>query len=81
MAQEQEVAESNVVHINGKDYKQDEMSGDQQYLIAQLRDLQQKADQLRFQLDQVSASQKVFTEALIESVEAPAEEAAAEATG
>lgn len=76
-----EETQSNVVTINGKEYDPANMEADQQYMIAQLRDLQTKADSLKFQLDQVAASQKVFTDALIESVEKkdeePAEKAAA----
>jgi hypothetical protein len=64
-----EETQSNVVSINGKDYNADEMNNEQKYAIQQLRDLQTKADSLKFQLDQVAAAQKVFTDALIASVE------------
>lgn len=60
---------NNVVSINGKDYNTDEMNNEQKYAIAQLRNLQAKADDLKFQLDQVAAAQRVFTDALIASVE------------
>ena len=50
-------------------------------MVAQLRDLQTKADNLKFQADQIAAAQKIFTDMLIKSVEekdeAPAEEATA----
>lgn len=64
-----EQTQSNVVTINGKDYNADEFNNEQKYAIQQLRDLQSKADSLKFQLDQVAAAQKVFTDALIASVE------------
>ena len=64
-----EQIQSNVVTINGKDYNADEFNNEQKYAIQQLRDLQTKADSLKFQLDQVAAAQKVFTDALIASVE------------
>jgi len=67
-----EETQSNVVSINGKDYNADEMN-------QQLRDLQTKADSLKFQLDQVAAAQKVFTDALIQSVEGEQTEEAATA--
>ena len=70
-----EETQSNVVSINGKEYNADEFSNEQKYAIQQLRDLQTKADNLRFQLDQVAAAQKVFTDALIKSIEEPVEEA------
>jgi len=64
-----EQTQSNVVSINGKEYNADEFNNEQKYAIQQLRDLQEKADGLKFQLDQVAAAQKVFTDALIASVE------------
>lgn len=70
-----EETQSNVVSINGKDYNADEFNSEQKYAIQQLRDLQTKADNLKFQLDQVAAAQKVFTDALIQSIESPAEDA------
>jgi len=76
-----EQVENNVVSINGKDHDATTFNDEQKYVVAQLRDLQTKADNLKFQADQIGAAQKVFTDALIASVEekdeAPAEAAAA----
>ena len=75
-----EQAENNVVSINGKDHNAADFNDEQKYVVAQLRDLQTKADNLKFQADQIAAAQKIFTDALIASVEekeeAPAEAAA-----
>ena len=60
---------NNVKTINGKEYEESTMDGQQMYLINQIRDLQGKAASLRFQLDQVQAAQDVFTNSLIASVE------------
>jgi len=60
---------NNVITINGKEYEESTMDGQQMYLINQIRDLQAKAASLRFQLDQVQAAQDVFTNSLIASVE------------
>jgi hypothetical protein len=60
---------NNVITINGKEYEESTMDGQQMYLINQIRDLQSKAASLRFQLDQVQAAQDVFTNSLIASVE------------
>jgi hypothetical protein len=60
---------NNVITINGKEYEESTMDGQQMYLINQIRDLQGKAASLRFQLDQVQAAQDVFTNGLIASVE------------
>lgn len=75
-----EQAENNVVSINGKDHNAADFNDEQKYVVAQLRDLQTKADNLKFQADQIGAAQKIFTDTLIASVEekeeAPAEAAA-----
>ena len=42
---------------------------DRTYLIAQIRACQQKAANIRFELDQVQAAQNVFTNELIKSVQ------------
>jgi hypothetical protein len=74
-----EQAENNVVSINGKDHNAADFNDEQKYVVAQLRDLQTKADNLKFQADQIAAAQKIFTDTLIASVEEK-EEAPAEAT-
>ena len=55
---------NNVINIDGKEYNKDELSNDQTYCVNQLTDLQNKSNNLRFQLDQVSASQTVFLDRL-----------------
>ena len=75
-----EQAENNVVSINGKDHNAADFNDEQKYVVAQLRDLQTKAENLKFQADQIAAAQKIFTDTLIASVEekeeAPVEAAA-----
>ena len=61
--------ESNVVSINGTDYIEDDFDERQRYLINQIRDLQLKSNNLRFQLDQVVVAQERFTEELIKALE------------
>jgi len=63
------MSESNVVTIAGKEYEESTLDDQQMYLINQIRDLQAKAANLRFQLDQVQVAQDAFTTALIQSVE------------
>ena len=60
--------QSNVITIDGKEYKQEDLTDQQNYAIAQIKDLQKKANDLKFQLDQVQASLDAFTNALISSV-------------
>jgi len=66
--------ENNVVTINGQEYIEDNLNEGQRYLINQVRDLQLKANSLRFQLDQVVVAQDKFTEELIKTVEVEQEE-------
>ncbi len=61
--------ENNVVTINGQEYIEDNLNEGQRYFINQIRDLQLKANSLRFQLDQVVVAQDKFTEELIKTVE------------
>jgi hypothetical protein len=66
--------ENNVVTINGQEYIEDNLNESQRYFINQIRDLQLKANSLRFQLDQVVVAQDKFTEELIKTVEVEEEE-------
>ncbi len=70
---------SNVITIEGKEYKTEDLSQDQNYFINQIKDLQAKGASLKFQLDQVTVAQNAFTNSLIQSVkgeEEPKEEKA-----
>ena len=65
----------NVITINGKDYAPEDMNEQQTYLINQIRSCQNKAANIRFELDQVQAAQNVFTNELINSVQDESNEA------
>ena len=58
----------NIVTIDGKEYKTEDMDEKQTYLISQIRSCQQKAAKIRFELDQIQAAQNVFINELIKSV-------------
>ena len=71
--------QSNVITIDGKEYKTEDLSQDQNYFINQIKDLQAKAANLKFQLDQITVAQNALTNSLIQSVkgeEEPKEEKA-----
>jgi len=71
--------QNNVITIDGKEYNAEDLSQDQNYFINQIKDLQAKGANLRFQLDQVTVAQNAFTNSLIQSVkgeEEPKEEKA-----
>jgi hypothetical protein len=59
----------NIITIDGKEYKPEDMDEKQTYLISQIRSCQSKATNIRFELDQVQAAQNVFTNELIKSVQ------------
>jgi len=59
---------TNVITIDGKEYNQEDLSQDQNYFINQIKDLQSKAANLKFQLDQITVAQNAFTNSLIQSV-------------
>ena len=70
------MSESNIITINGEEYNSEEFDENQTYLINQIRSCQNKAANLRFELDQVQAAQDAFTNALIASVQTDKEEEA-----
>ena len=59
---------TNVITIDGKEYNQEDLSQDQNYFINQIKDLQAKGANLKFQLDQITVAQNAFTNSLIESL-------------
>ena len=60
--------ENNTINIDGTEYNPKDLNEDQNYLIAQIKDLQAKSANLRFQLDQITVAQNSFTNELITSV-------------
>ena len=61
--------QSNVITIDGKEFDfEKDLKKDQQYFINQIRSCQTKSANIKFELDQVSASQEYFTNKLIASI-------------
>jgi len=61
--------EKNIITINDKEYNIADLNQNQQYFIAQIKDLEAKGNNLKFQLDQITVAKDSFTQALIKSVE------------
>ena len=60
---------TNVITIDGKEFDfEKDLNKDQQYYINQIRSCQTKSANIKFELDQVSASQEYFTNKLIASI-------------
>lgn len=59
---------SNMVIIDDKEYKIEDFDKEQTYHVTQIRDLQAKAADLRFKLDQLITAEKAFTSLLVTSL-------------
>ena len=57
-----------VIQIDGKEYTPETFSAEQNYIVAQIKSLQAKSNQTKFELDQIQAALNVFTTNLIESL-------------
>ena len=57
-----------VIQIDGKEYNPETFSAEQNYTVAQIKSLQAKSNQTKFELDQMSAALTHFTNVLIESI-------------
>ena len=57
-----------VIQIDGKEYIPETFSAEQNYIVAQIKSLQAKSNQTKFELDQIQAALNVFTNKLIESL-------------
>ena len=60
--------QANTITIDGKEHDINNFSQEQVYMVNQIRDLQTKEGNLKFQIDQVTVAKSVFTSKLIESV-------------
>ena len=61
----------NIININKKEYKVDNFTSKQKYIVAQIRALEQKVATVKFQADQHEVAKQQFVNMLIESVEKP----------
>ena len=63
--------ETNVINIAGTEYDPSDLTDEQKYWIAQVRDLQVKRQTQQFQLDQINVALDSFMNALIDSLKDP----------
>ena len=59
------------IMVNDKEYETANLTDEQHYLIRQITDLSQQSDNHKFQLDQITVAQKVFTAQLTRLLEEP----------
>ncbi len=62
------MTKENVLSLDGKSYKEEELTEEQKYYKNQLNDLQSKILRVKFELDQLTASQNYFRNLLIDSL-------------
>ena len=60
--------ESNVITIDGKEYKEADFNQEQAYCIRQIRNLQNKTESMKFELDQAQMALQFATTKLISSL-------------
>lgn len=60
--------QSNVITIDGKEYKEADLNQEQTYCIRQIRSLQNKCESLRFELDSSQMALQFATSKLISSL-------------
>ena len=57
----------NVLNIDGQDYKETDLNAKQKYLISQLKDLTNRSNTLRGELDQLQRASESFRTELLAS--------------
>ena len=70
-----ETTKSQVIEIDGKEFKYDEMSQEQQTLVQHVVDLDRKLANMQFQLDQIRVGKDAFLQLLKQSLAEPAAQA------
>jgi hypothetical protein len=57
-----------VITIDGVEYNTEDLSDEIKYMVAQVKDIDDKLGHLRFQVDQLSAAKIAFSDAIVKSI-------------
>jgi hypothetical protein len=57
-----------VVTIDGIEYEADDLTDEVKYMIAQVKDIDDKLASLRFQMDQLTVAKNAFSDAVVKAV-------------
>jgi hypothetical protein len=57
-----------VITIDGVEYNPEDLSDEIKYMVAQVKDIDDKLGHLRFQVDQLSAAKIAFSDAIVKGV-------------
>jgi len=68
--------QTKTVSINGTEYTEDQLTGQQKVMINHIADLDRKIGSTQFNLDQLQVGKQAFMDMLTKSLEEPAQEAA-----
>ena len=67
------------VTVDGTEHQFSELSDEKKLLVSHIRDLESQVDQLNFRYEQLNASKSFFSDKLVQSLKASAEDAPQEA--
>ena len=57
-----------MVTIDGVEYEADDLTDEVKYMIAQVKDIDDKLASLRFQMDQLTVAKNAFSDAVVKAV-------------
>ena len=57
-----------VITIDGVEYNPEDLSDEIKYMVAQVKDIDEKLGHLRFQVDQLNAAKTAFSDAIVKGV-------------
>lgn len=57
-----------MVTIDGIEYEADDLTDEVKYMIAQVKDIDDKLASLRFQMDQLTVAKNAFSDAVVKAV-------------
>ena len=57
-----------MVTIDGIEYEADDLADEVKYMIAQVKDIDDKLASLRFQMDQLTVAKNAFSDAVVKAV-------------
>jgi len=62
-----------MITIDGVEHSEESFNDEQKYMLAQIKDLQTKEEQLKFNLHQITVARQAFIDGLSKSLKAPIE--------
>jgi len=62
-----------MITIDGVEHSEESFTDEQKYMLNQVKDLQTKEEQLKFNLHQITVARQAFIDGLSKSLKAPSE--------